>query len=267
MSGSEGFEAITRFVEDNLSFMTSHYNQNYLDRRIKSRMRRTRSSSYWDYYEVLQDDPGEHQELLDALSINVTGFFRNPEVWDGIREAIRDLSLSNNAVRIWSAACADGREPYSLAMLAMDDPRIDDGAVTIRATDINDRALELAERGVYESNHTADLHEQLTYLNHFRTYVDQDGDRFAVSDAVKEKVTFERHDLINDEAPGRFELVICRNLFIYIDTEYKVPVVETILGGLRHGGYLVLGKAETLPPASKHDFTVVDGAKRIYQRS
>jgi chemotaxis protein methyltransferase CheR len=266
MSPPEGFEAVTTFVEENLEFATSHYNDSYLQRRIKSRMRRTETDDYVGYLDLLESDADEHARLLEALSINVTGFFRNPEVWDGIRDVLRMLSEDHRSIRVWSAACADGREPYSLSMLAMDDDRVDARMVTVHATDINDRALRLAREGAYESNHTSDLDEQLRYLSHYPTYVDRDGEQFTVGDNVRERVSFETHDLIRDDVEARYELVVCRNLFIYIDPEFKKRVMDNILDALRPGGYLVIGKAETLPQASSSEFAVFDSRKRIYER-
>ena len=262
----DGFPAVARYVEEHLGFATSHYNDSYLQRRIQSRIRRTQTDGYRAYLRVLRQDDSEGGALLDALSINVTGFFRNPEVWDGVREILRELTDGQRSVRVWSAACADGREPYSIAMVALDDPAIDADKISIRGTDMNEQALVQAERGVYESNHTSDLDEQLQYLAHYPSYVDRTGDTFEVNDEVKRKVTFEKHDLIRDPTASRFELVVCRNLFIYIDVEFKKPVVDTISEALRPNGYFVIGKAETIPNEVGTDFDVVDGRKRIYRR-
>jgi len=263
----EGFEAVTDYVEEELRFATSHYNDSYLQRRIKSRMRRTGSEDYAEYLSLLRGDDAEGEELLAALSINVTGFFRNPEVWDGVRDVLRRLTGDRPAVRVWSAACADGREPYSLAMLCLDDPGIDEDAVAVQGTDINREALDRAERGLYESNHTSDLDDQLDYLDHNRRYVERDGDRFQVTDRVKELVTFAEHDIIRDPISARYELVLCRNLFIYIDSEFKTSVVDSVSSALVEGGYLVIGKAETIPRDAAEEFRVVDSKKRIYERA
>ena len=260
------FADILTFVEDELSFATSHYNDSYLDRRISSRMRRTQCETYDAYFEKLQTDPDEQNALLEALSINVTGFFRNPDVWAGIRAVLRRLSKTTNTVRVWSAACADGREPYSLSMLAHDDPKIDESSVAILGTDISEPALETARSGVYEESRTVDLDDQLTFLDDYHRYVDVDDRTFRISDAVKRNVRFRRHDLINDDPKSGFDLVICRNLFIYIDNAYKESMLETIARSLRPDGYLVIGKAETIPPTLKSAFTVCEARLRIYQR-
>ncbi|ELZ14546.1 chemotaxis protein CheR [Haloterrigena salina JCM 13891] len=260
------FDELLEFVEDELAFATSHYNDSYLDRRVSSRMRRTQSETYATYLETLRDDPEEQTALLEAMSINVTGFFRNPDVWDGIREVLQRLTATNETVRVWSAACADGREPYSVSMLAHDDPKIDESSVSILGTDISEPALETARSGVYEESRTVDLADQLDFLNDYDAYVERDDRTFRIDPAVKRNVTFACHDLINDDPKTGFDLVICRNLFIYIDNEYKQPMLATIAQSLRQQGYLVIGKAETIPPNLKSAFTVRDARLRIYHR-
>ncbi|SEQ43014.1 CheR family methyltransferase [Natrinema salaciae] len=262
----ETFDDLLAFVEDELAFATSHYNDSYLDRRVSSRMRRTQNDTYASYFELLRTDPDEQEALLEALSINVTGFFRNPDVWAGIRTVLRKLSATNTTVRVWSAACADGREPYSLAMLAHADPEIDESNVYVLGTDISKPALETARAGVYEESRTIDLDDQLTFLDDYHRYVDVDGRTYRISDHIRRKVRFQRHDLINDEPKSGFDLVTCRNLFIYIDNEYKQPMLETIARSLRPNGYLVIGKAETIPPNLQSAFAVREARLRIYQR-
>jgi len=263
---AEGFDALATFVEDELAFATSHYNDSYLERRFTSRLRRTDIDDYDGYLERLEEDPEERQALLDALSINVTGFFRNPDVWEGIRAHLRELFEEHSIVRAWSAACADGREPYSLSMLAHDDPHCDPQRLRITATDINEASLEHARNGVYENTRTVDVGEQLEFLSNYHSYVDRTGDQFRMRQNVRAPIRFEKHDLINDEPKSSFDLVMCRNLFIYIDAEYKQPVLSTIARSMRSGGTLVIGKAETIPPALESAFEVVDSRLRIYER-
>jgi len=255
-------------MERRLNFATSHYNESYLDRRITARMRRTGSDDYDEYYDLVQADADEQEALLDSLSINVTGFFRNPSVWDGIRDVLRTLSDEQRRVEVWSAACADGREPYSLSMLAHDDRRIDESRLDILATDISEPALETAREGVYQESRTTDIDDQLSYLSSYEEFVEYNANEgsFRVQDAIKRPVTFERHDLINDRSKSGFDLVTCRNLFIYIESDAKQTMLETIASSLRDDGYLVIGKSETIPPELKSTFDPVDNRNRIYQR-
>lgn len=271
MVADDAFSTLLEYMESELGFATSHYNESYLDRRITARMRRTSCESYAEYLEFVRSDADEQEALLDSLSINVTGFFRNPEVWDGIRDVLATLSKHERRVDVWSAACADGREPYSLSLLAHLDPEIDADAVEILGTDISEPALETARNGVYEAPRTVDLDDQLSFLEEYdeqyEQYVERQGRTYKLDDDVRQSVTFERHDLINDEpkSTADFDLVVCRNLFIYIDNEFKRPILQTIARSLTDDGFLVIGKAETIPPSLKSAFEVRDARRRIYQ--
>lgn len=263
----EAFDRLLAYVEDELGFATSYYDDSYLDRRVSSRMRRSDTDEYAEYLDLLRDDESEQEALLDAFSVNVTSFFRNPEVWEEVRDVLRALSAERDRIRLWSAACSDGREPYSLSMLALDDPEVADGNVRITATDIDREILAAARRGVYENTRTTDIGEQLAPLDEYERYVERTDDEFAVTDPVKDLVSFERHDLINGDPKSDFDLVVCRNLFIYIDAEHKLPILETVSKSLSVGGYLVIGKTETLPETLKPAFEPVARRLRIYKKT
>jgi len=263
----EAFDRLLRYVEDELGFATSYYDDAYLDRRVSSRMRRTDRDGYAAYQDLLREDENEREALLDAFSVNVTSFFRNPEVWAEVRSVLRTLSAEHRRIRLWSAACSDGREPYSLAMLALDDPEVDESKIEITATDIDREILGAAREGVYQSTRTTDIGEQLAPLDEYERYVEPDEGRFEVADAVTELVSFERHDLINGDPKSDFDFVVCRNLFIYIDAEHKLPILETVSKSLREGGYLVIGKTETLPEQLKPAFEPVARRLRIYRKT
>jgi len=267
MSGEDRqFQRLLGFIESNMDFESGFYNDAYLDRRITARMRRTDTDSYRTYKQLLKREDDEREALLDSLSINVTGFFRNPEAWEALRPVLQDLTENNRTVRLWSAPSADGREPYSAAMLALDDPDIDDSRVEVLGTDINADILEAARNATYETSHTTDIADELAPLDDYAEYVEEDGNTFTVKEAVTDMVTFEQHDLIRGRAKRDFDLVFCRNLLIYIDSEFKLPIFETIRGSLREGGYLMIGMTETLPAECRDDFEPVDKQHRIYHR-
>ncbi|MFB6131734.1 MAG: CheR family methyltransferase, partial [Salinigranum sp.] len=160
-AGDPDFERLLAYIERSLGFATSSYNDAYLDRRISSRIRRTGAGGYDAYRRLLSGDDAEQAALMDALSVNVTSFFRNPDVWEVLREVLADLS-DGSRTRVWSAACSDGREAYSLAMLALDDPRVDADALEVTATDIKPSIVADAREGVYRASETNDLDTQLS---------------------------------------------------------------------------------------------------------
>jgi len=260
------FEDLLAFVERETTFATSYYDDAYLDRRVSARMRRRDADTYAEYLDVLREDGDERAALLDTLSVNVTRFFRDAKVWAALEDVLVGTAGERPSVSVWSAACADGREPYSIAMLALDaDVPVRD--VDILATDIDEDALDRAREGYYESTRTADIREQLDFLDDPSEYVEERGeDGFVVADHVKDLVTFERHDLITDDPKSGFDLVCCRNVCIYIDKQYKRPILDTVSASLRPGGHLVLGQTETLPSGVKERFEAADPRIRIYRR-
>jgi len=262
-----GFEDLLGFIETNLDFESGFYNDSYLDRRITARMRRVEADSYPSYRRLLESDQAEQEALLDSLSINVTGFFRNPDAWERLADVLATLTDERRRVRIWSAPCADGREPYSLAMLAMDTDGVDHGSIEVLGTDINPDILEVAREGRYETSKTTDIAAELEPLSDHREYMDREEDTFIVRDEVRDLVEFERHDLIRGDPKAGFDLVLCRNLLIYIDAAYKEPIFETIRGSLRADGYLMIGMTETLPSETRDAFEPVDKQHRIYRRT
>jgi chemotaxis protein methyltransferase CheR len=263
----DAFAALLDHLAAELDFESSYYNESYLDRRISARMRRRGVDGYDDYLDLVRSDPEEPAALLDSLSINVTSFYRNPEAWEPIREALRAVTTGPGRTTAWSAPCSDGREPYSLAMLALDDEEIETDTLDIVGTDINADVLDRAREGVYRTTKTRDVAAELDPLDDADRYVRREGDSFAVREAVKRLVTFEQHDLIADEPKADVDLVLCRNLLIYINAESKRAVVETVLSSVREGGYLVIGMTETLPRGSRDAVETVDKRRRVYRRT
>lgn len=260
------FQRVLTEIDGSVDFEPEYYNQAYLSRRISARMRRRDVETHADYLEVLTDSPDERAALLDSLTINVTNFFRNPKMWRALRPVLRELSASNRRVRIWSAPCADGREPYSLAMLALDDPEIDASRIEILGTDISEEALAHAREGVYETTRTTDIEAELDLLDNPLEYVEKEATQFRVKPAVKSLVTFENHDLIAGPQKSGFNLALCRNLLIYIDSEFKLPVFEAVADSIVDEGYLILGMTETVPSAYRDKLEPINKRCRIYKR-
>ena len=260
-----GLAGVIDFVEEAVPFEPGYYNEAYLGRRVAARMQRRDAADHAEYLDLLRADDDERAALLDALTINVTGFFRDPDMWADLRPVLRGLSTERRTVSVWSAPCADGREPYSLAMLAADDDEVNERRVEVVGCDISEPAIAAARAGVYETTRTTDIGAELGPLSEYEPYVEQDGTSFRVRDRVKRAVTFETHDLIRDGPKSDVDLLFCRNLLIYIDGAYKEPLFETLCASLREGGYLVVGKTETVPPGCRDAFEPVAKRSRIYR--
>jgi chemotaxis protein methyltransferase CheR len=150
-------------------------------------------------------------------------------------------------------------------MLAHDDPEVRADRIRIVGTDIKRSILRAAKRGEYRASETNDLESQLAPIGDYERYVERDGDCYRVSRPVKRMVEFRRHDLIRESPPEEFDLVLCRNLFIYVDADAKRAVFETLGSGLRPGGYLTIGMTETVPSACRSWFEPVEKRLRIYR--
>lgn len=261
-----GFERVLAHIEDEVPFEPGYYNDAYLGRRITARMRRRDAETYDEYLALLSTEDEECEALMDSLTINVTNFFRNAEMWESLRPVLRELTSDYRRVQAWSAPCADGREPYSMVMLAQDDPEVTARRLDVLGTDIDPEALDRARNGVYETTRTTDISAELEPLSSVDPYVEQEGNSFRVRKAVRRQVRFEQHDLIRDGPKSGFDLVMCRNLLIYIDTAFKQSIFETLAESIREGGYLVIGMTESLPTASRDTFEPVDKRRRIYRK-
>lgn len=267
MTGETAFEGVLRQIDDSVPFEPGYYNESYLDRRITARMRRRGTDSHAEYERILREEADEREALMDALTINVTGFFRNPEMWEVLREVLSELTAERRRVRAWSAPCADGREPYSLAMLASDDDRIDEGSLEIVGSDISEEALASARDGVYHTTRTTDIAEELDLLVDPDRLVERDGDVFRVRPAVRRLVEFETHDLIRDGARDPFDVVLCRNLLIYIDADHKGALFDTLEASLIEDGVLVVGMTESVPPDRSDRYEPIDKRRRVFRRA
>ncbi|GAB7009456.1 CheR family methyltransferase [Halorubrum trueperi] len=266
MTGETAFEGVLRQIDDTVPFEPGYYNESYLDRRITARMRRRDTESHAEYERLLREDDGERQALMDALTINVTEFFRNPEMWDVLRGVLRERTAEKRRVRVWSAPSADGREPYSVAMLACDDPAIDESRVEVLGTDISEEALDNAREGEYHTTRTTDIAAELAPLSDPDRYVERDEDAFRVRSEVQRLVDFETHDLIRDGARDPFDVVLCRNLLIYIDVDHKGALFDTLEASLADDGVLVLGMTESVPPDRTDRYEPIDKRRRVFER-
>ncbi len=258
------FRKLTQFIEEELDFSVSYYNEEYLKRRIKSRIRRNDCIGVKDYLQCVKNDYEEQSDLLHSFSINVTGFFRNEKVWEKIQEILRKETQGKDTFRVWSAGCADGREPYSIALLALTDPDINEDAVEVVGTDINDRALAKARKGIYHKTITNDIENQLEFLPSTE-YITWNGKDVELDQDVKDLVTFEEHDLIRNKPLHKYDLILCRNVFIYLKREHEKDILETLTSATYNGGYVIIGKAETLPKSLNPLFDPIDSSLRVYK--
>ncbi len=247
----------------------SNYRRAYIERRVAARLRTVGLHSYRQYADLLDEDPAEYDELIGTITINVTDFFRDKVVWNHLKPILRDMIAAkragrNRTIRCWSAGCATGEEPYSVAMLLLDllGDRAQDFVVSVTASDLDGDVLDVAREGVYDR-------ERLRHIPpgyQVRFITQRDGGRFEIAPEVKRLVRFQQLSLF-EPAPFRvMDLIMCRNVFIYFDREQQVRVLENFWNSLARGGYLVLGRSEKLAPEAAERFEAIVGRERIYRR-
>ena len=263
------FRALTEKITRDRGFGCGSYKEKCLRRRIAVRMRARGVHRYSDYARVLDADADEYDRLLDALTINVTKLFRNIETYRAIAEQVVPAlwALPAATLRVWSAGCSSGEEPYSLGALFHRHAE-STGAlgrltrVRILGSDIDRESLAAAARGEYDEGAFADTPPEWR-ARYFSARAPH-----GVDPAIRAMVQFEHRDLIREAAPaGAFHLVTCRNVLIYFDRETQERLFLRFHEALLPGGFLVLGKVETLLGDARHLFVPVDGRERIYRRA
>lgn len=252
-------------------FRCDAYKETCLRRRLAVRMRARGVHTYSDYAAVLDADATEFDRFLRTLTVNVTSFYRNAETWERLADTfIPQLrTLTRGALRCWSAGCASGEEAYTLAILLAEDARrrrtaSGEGSVVV-GTDVDEQSMERAASGVYPSSAVRELPGPLRerYLEPV-----SGADRWTVAPALRERVRFQYHDLVQDDPPVRnLHLVVCRNVVIYFDRETQEMLFHRLADWMEPGAFLVLGKTETLLGASARDrFQLEDVRERVYRR-
>lgn len=243
----------------------SQYKEKTLIRRIQRRMQVAQSETVHDYIDHLKQNPRELENLFRELLIGVTEFFRDPEAFDVLQhQAIPHLLADKGAadiLRVWVPACATGEEAYSIAIALAEAIAQHRGGpkVQIFATDIDDRAINLARSGRFRGPLPAVSAERLE-----RWFI-QDGEYFVVVKPIREMVVFSPHSAIKDPPFSRLDLVSCRNLLIYLNSELQEHLVRTFHYALRAGGVLMLGPSESLGRNTAL-FSVLDKKHRLYVR-
>ncbi len=262
-------ERLLAKVRDERGLDLAQYRPRYVERRVATRLHALGLHTYRQYSAYLDAHPEEYARLLDALTINVTQFFRDPTVFEVFRKRIIPELLAlkrarhQRMIRVWSAGCATGQEPYSIAMsfLSALGEQTDHFLLSILATDIDRNALAVAKRAEYD----------IAQLQHIpkadqARYVEIDGNRFRIRPEVASVCRFQYLNLFEDKPIHVVDVIFCRNVFIYFNRQEQDRMLQVFWSSLSRGGYLVLGRSERIPPAAEVDFELVDGRERIYRK-
>lgn len=268
---------ILKYLQDKRGFDFSGYRTSMLGRRLQKRIFATSSKDTNGYLHYLESTPNELDHLIDVFTINVSRFFRNALTFEIISKIIlpellsEKLKKKDSNLRIWSAGCSYGEEPYSMAILIKEIKKKKEYAAimpTIFATDIDKMALKKAAIGTY----CFDSIKNVKY-GILDTYFTKAENNFSLSPEIKNMVQFSIFDLLNknrlnppDSIFGGFDIVICRNVLIYFELDYQKIIFDKLYQSLNMNGYLILGEAEMPDSMAKNQFRRVNNFSKIYKK-
>lgn len=242
------------------------YKRATLERQLQRRISALRLASIDDYFAYLEEDPEELELVQRSFLISVTSFFRDEEAFEALSPVLDNIiqqAERKRSIRIWVPACATGEEVYSIAiMLAERLGAILKGfEVKIFATDINELNLDIARQGIYTDAAVENLSPEL-----LKTYFEQEGNKYRIKKWLRDMCMFAKHDLVKDPSFLRMNLVSCRNLLIYLNNSLQDQLVNNFHYALNPGGYLFLGKSESIGSAGDRLFEFVDKSNKLYKR-
>lgn len=262
----KGLPELILDVQKRLNVQLTSYKQDYIKRRLLSRMNSTRSKNFVEYHQYLKTHPEEEEKLRNALTINVTKFLRDPDVFGLIgKEIFPAIIRDKKSIKIWSAGCSSGEEPYTYGILLYElaKPGIILNNI-ITATDIDEVILKRAKEGIYEKNALENLSE-----NQISRHFDKTDDgKFRIRDHIKNMVRFQPHDLMKGAPVARmFDVVSCRNVTIYFNEQQKKELVKLMHDSLGNSGYYIMGMSEYMSKDVEHLFKPYKPMLKIFQKS
>lgn len=216
------------------------YKRPQMERRINSLMRLQKIADYNSYLDLLEKEIQHWRKFVDTLTINVSEFYRNPAQWEVMEHQILpELIRRSGSLKIWSAGCSTGEEPYTLAMILLN--KFAGTRFNLLATDVDDEVMNKASQGIYLDKALANLPK-----NYVTKYFTQQGSNFTISDQVRKKIKFTKHNLLRDPFDRNYDLILCRNVVIYFTEQSKVSLYRNFYDALRPGGILFTGSTEQI---------------------
>lgn len=236
------YEDFKKFILQQTTIDLNAYKERQMKRRIDTLIARNKFKDYDSYCNAIKVDKDLMEEFVNYITINVSEFYRNPALWKTLEDVILPdlINKFGSNLKIWSAACSTGDEPYSLAMVLA--KKVPLSKVHIYATDIDEQVLAKAKDGVYGANSLKGLPDE--YKN---KYFEKMGDRFyKISDEIKRCVEFKKANLLRDAYPTGMHLIVCRNVMIYFTEEAKEDIYKKFNNSLVKDGCLFVGNTEQI---------------------
>ena len=233
------YDFFYEWTNKHLNLNLAGYKEKQLQRRIASVMKNAGALTLEDYSKKIASDETIKQQFLDYITINVTDFFRNQDIFEEFESELKILSKTFPAMKVWSAACSTGAEAYSMGMI-FDKHKLK-MAEKILATDIDETILKRAKEGIYKNHEMKNVSEEER-----KTYFEEKNGTFYLKPLIKNNVQFKRHDLIADKFGKNFHIIVCRNVTIYFKNEVKEELYQRFSDSLVQGGIFFTGATEAI---------------------
>jgi chemotaxis protein methyltransferase CheR len=235
------YDQFTEWVYRKTGIDLRKYKRPQMERRLTALYSKRGFASFRAYFQAIENDEQLFAEFLDRITINVSEFFRNPGRWEVIsKKVLPELLRSRRKLKIWSAACSTGEEPYTIAMIMKQFLPLKE--IQILATDLDVNALETAKKGIYHRRSLQSIPSPM-FHEFFREI---DTQTYEISPELKRAVIFRKHNLLEDPFGEDFDLIVCRNVIIYFTEEAKADLYRKFAGALRQGGILFVGSTEQI---------------------
>ena len=248
------------------------YKRGTVSRRLQRRLHATGAGTYLDYMQFLNSHPEEYQKLADDLTIKVSGFFRSPYTFQQVARLVLPQLVSykrnrkERSLRLWSTACAQGEEPYSIAILLAEflGNRLPDFDISIYATDISEWALAEAQAGIYSPKDIEGLSTAI-----LESYFTHHGEDYVVNSNIRQMVNFSHFDLTSTIPPPfvNLDCIFCCNILIYLQPKLQERLLEMLYNSLTTPGYLILGETETPTDSLREKLECLDTKAKIYRKN
>ncbi|KAA6451670.1 CheR family methyltransferase [Bacillus swezeyi] len=234
------------------------YKEAQMKRRLTSLYEKKGFGDFREFALALEKNDNLLQETLDRMTINVSEFYRNYKRWDVLEKTILPLLKPAKTLKVWSAACSTGEEPYTLSMILSRQKNLAD--YQIIATDIDDKVLAKAKEGTYQEKSLQEVPKEMKEL-----YFTQNGSRFTVKDEIRKNIRFQKHNLLADSYAKDFDMIVCRNVLIYFTEDAKETIYRKFSQSLKPNGVLFVGSTEQIFNPEKYGFQSTDTF--FYQKS
>ncbi|MBM7661248.1 chemotaxis protein methyltransferase CheR [Bacillus mesophilus] len=230
----------------------SLYKEAQMKRRLTSLYEKKGYKDFDEFYRAMTSEQKLFDEFLDRMTINVSEFYRNGVRWKILQDKIiPNLLKQNKRLKVWSAACSTGEEPYSLAMVLSNFMPLHE--ISIHATDLDENAIARAKTGIYPERSLQEVPADIK-----AKYFQQDGMFYKVDDAIKKTVTFKKQNLLSDSFDQNYDLIVCRNVMIYFTDEAKDLLYRKFSSSLKPGGILFVGSTEQIFNPQTYQFETED---------